>query len=163
MGHHQLMILLKKQVREIQRAAWRSQASGLLEANLIPGHILGIGEGPPPPSPPEPRSVWGLCQEECQPWPGRTGHWHVSPFTIPKWPSCALMQDSPWWIDVGDTGFTLSCLPPLLQAFPRVMWGLLLPVLPLSRCFSVLDRSGWAGQSCSLCLKRPQLLLVVII
>lgn len=153
-------------MQEIQGEAWRSQASGLLEANLIPGHILKVGGGASP-SPAEPRGVWSLCQQECQPWRGRTGHQHLSPFTIPKRPSCAPMQLLPGGLmSVAQESSSLASLSStLLQAFPRVLWGLLFPLLPvlhLSRCFSVLAGSGWAGQSCSLCLTGPWLLLVMV-
>lgn len=77
-----MIVLLKKQVQGIQVEAWRSQASGLLEANLSPGPILGLRE--------EPKlcSLWSLCQEECQPQRGRTAQASDSePSHDPRWSS----------------------------------------------------------------------------
>lgn len=158
MGHHQLIVLIKKRVQGIQREPSRSQASGLLEANLILGQILGLGEGA--------KALVTGCGVCARRNVSHSGHQHLlpSPFTVPKWPSCALIQDSMWWFDVCGTGFILSCSFLYFRPFQgsSELSFPLFRVLSLSRWVSVPEGGGRAGKSCSLWLKGLQLLLVMI-
>lgn len=138
MAHHQLVILLKKQVQGVQVEAWRSHASGLLEADLIPGQILGLGRGA---EASVTHSLCSLCPEECQSQWGRTGHGYLllSHFTVPGWPSRALIPESSRGLMSVPQDLYFSASPPLFQALPRVTWALFSPP-PYTASFQVSQR-----------------------